>query len=539
MQMALAKMQRPRVQLYLLPVPQDSSSSLSCECHSSLQQYTQACDINTKSIERLNEFWVSYTNTTNESGLVIHPYCPYDYCHPPTTPVYINLESQEGSDSQCAFNRSGTLCGACKDGYSLVLGSSKCKKCSNRTIALILPIAVAGVLLVALILLLNLTVDVGSINGLILYTNIITAIGSAYIPFETPNYATAIIAWLNLELGFETCLYNGMDMYARTWLELAFPTYIICLVAIIIIVSERSNRFVTLLGSTNPVAVLATLILLYRLFQIIVTVLSFTVLTYPDGHSEVVWLADPNVHYLKGKHIPLFLAATGIVILGFLYTSLLTFHHVMLQCNRCLLTKWLDNTRLKSFVDAYFAPFVQGYQSWSGILLLIRAVVFFASAFNVSGDQLVNLTVVAILIFLSITGKQVCKKIYRVYTIGILETFFLLNLGVYTLGSAYIRQNGGNQVSLAYISMTLTLMMFIFIIFYHVLIVKQKLKLFTLKLNRKKSSSAINVDNERSLSVTTSTIYSNTSESTKITLSSSEVEQKSTNFTALREELLD
>lgn len=85
-----------------------SSSKTCCECHYTIQQYTQSCDIDTQSIQRLDEFWLSYTNTTNGSSTLVH----------------VNLESPEGADAQCAFHRVGTLCGGCQDGYSLVLGSS-------------------------------------------------------------------------------------------------------------------------------------------------------------------------------------------------------------------------------------------------------------------------------------------------------------------------------------------------------------------------------------------------------------------------------
>ena len=42
------------------------------------------------------------------------------------------------------------------------------------------------------------------------------------------------IAWLNLDLGIETCLYDGMDAYAKTWLQFLFPAYIWTIVIIII-----------------------------------------------------------------------------------------------------------------------------------------------------------------------------------------------------------------------------------------------------------------------------------------------------------------
>ena len=72
-------------------------------------------------------------------------------------------------DAQCNYNRSGLLCGKCKKGFSLVFGSSKCIKCSNSYISLLISFALAGIVLVVFLLVLKLTVAVGTINGL--FTN--------------------------------------------------------------------------------------------------------------------------------------------------------------------------------------------------------------------------------------------------------------------------------------------------------------------------------------------------------------------------------
>ena len=41
----------------------------------------------------------------------------------------------------------------------------------------------------------------------------------------TPTYT--FISLANLDLGIQTCFYNGMDDYAKMWLQLAFPFYLI------------------------------------------------------------------------------------------------------------------------------------------------------------------------------------------------------------------------------------------------------------------------------------------------------------------------
>ena len=53
-----------------------------------------------------------------------------------------------------------------------MFASSKCQKCSNVNLFLIIPIAVAGPLLVVMMFILNLTVTDGAINACVLYVNI-------------------------------------------------------------------------------------------------------------------------------------------------------------------------------------------------------------------------------------------------------------------------------------------------------------------------------------------------------------------------------
>ena len=85
-------------------------------------------------------FWlnVSYNSGTLER-FIHHPFCPLDYCT--SESKYINLNDP---DKQCNVNRSGLLCGKCKKGLSLVLGSSQCKECRNNYLALFIPFALVG-----------------------------------------------------------------------------------------------------------------------------------------------------------------------------------------------------------------------------------------------------------------------------------------------------------------------------------------------------------------------------------------------------------
>ena len=117
-----------------------------------------------------------YVNDTDPYRYVIYPYCPYGYCHPADDNVSINLTIPNGADAQCANNRTGVLCGGCQPNFSLSLGSSRCLPCTTywpaQLFGILLAGIVAGVLLVATLLALNLTVATGLLNGFIFYANI-------------------------------------------------------------------------------------------------------------------------------------------------------------------------------------------------------------------------------------------------------------------------------------------------------------------------------------------------------------------------------
>ena len=110
---------------------------------------------------------------------------------------------------------------------------------------------------------LNLTVSIGTINGLIFYASIVKISESTGIFF--PNgpipVLSQFIAWLNLDLGIETCFYPGMTAYHKVWLQFVFPLYIWFIIATIIVLCRYSTWLSNKIGG-NVVQVLATLILL-------------------------------------------------------------------------------------------------------------------------------------------------------------------------------------------------------------------------------------------------------------------------------------
>ena len=341
-----------------------------CVCNRKIKKFIQNCYIDDTSFERArNNFWISQTD---ETELIIHEsHCPLDYC----TDKAVNLTLSNPA-LQCDFNRNGILCGQCQKNFSLVLGSLHCIPCDNNHAVLISLFALAGMILVAIIFLFRLTVAVGTINGLLLYANVIQANNEAFFPRDKTNFFTGFISWINLDLGIETCFYEGMDIYAYSWFQFLFPFYVWSLVGCIIMACHYSQSIAKRLGQ-NPVAVLATLLLMSysKILQASIVPLSSSKLTYYNSSNgleshQIIWLYDGSIGFFKEpKHIALGLfAILSLVVFVLPYIFLLLFGHWLQGYSNWWILSWLN--RIKPFMDAYHAPYKKHTRYWTGLLLL-------------------------------------------------------------------------------------------------------------------------------------------------------------------------
>ena len=445
-----------------------------CECNSNLQPYVSDCDPKAQTITREGDFWVDFITETG--SYLIHPHCPFDYCKPSNERININLNINNGADVQCANNRSGILCGQCSISTSLSIGSSLCIQCPTYwpllTIILLIVSVLGGILFVALILLLNLTVAVGTLNGMIFYANIVAANTNSVFP---PN---VIIAWLNLEPGINICFFDGMTTYWKTWLQLAFPAYVIFLVALVILISEKSRRFSKLIGKKDPVATLATLLLLSyaKLLHTIIASLSGTILKYSTQDNVVVWLPDATIKYLSAVHIPLFITAILVLLSGIAYTV------VLFSWQWLLYFKLLNHApKLSLFIRTYHAPYTPKHRYWTGLLLVARIILYIVFAANAKDDPRINLIAIGVVVVSILIVKDFVEgrgQLYQKRTIEMLEIVCHFNLLILCIVSFFALENEAAKNIFAQISMSFTSLLLLFILLYHLsteCVIKSKL----------------------------------------------------------------
>jgi len=436
-----------------------------CVCHSKLTKYNVLCNITEQALYLLRKgtVWVnaSYFGEV-QHGFIVHSNCPFGYCNPEI--VNVNLKNP---DMQCAFNHSGVLCGACKPGLSLTLGTPQCLPCSHRYLLLLIFFAAAGILLVLFIKILNITVAEGTINGLIFYVNIVGANQAIFFPPGNMNILTVFISWLSLDFGIQTCFIKGLNGYWKTWLQFVFPVYLWVIIVVIIILSRYFSLAVRLFGN-GSVPILATLFLLSyaKLLRSIITSLSFTYLVYLDGSRTVVWSFDANVLYLSVEHVPLFLVALAfLVTLWIPYTTLLLFAQCFQKLTNYRLMHWVR--KLKPFFDANFGPFKDKHQYWVGVMLVVRAILLLMFAVNPNNTSSVNVLLTGIAALALLMYGATVASVYKKRYLTLLENSFFMNLGILALGTFYVIQVGGNQGSLVYTLVGIAFLQFLGIVAFH------------------------------------------------------------------------
>ena len=439
-----------------------------CLCTMYLKTVGVDCNIESIAIRKISSsMWLG--NYSEE--IVAHSNCPLDYCKRDSLKVDPYNQSE-----QCDYNRDGVLCGACKPGFSLMLGSSRCAKCSDTYLFLLIPFALAGAALVLLLLKCNLTVSTGTINGLIFYVNILQANRSIYFPNLNSSNALStilavIVAWLNLDLGIETCLSSNLTAYIRTWLQFIFPVYIWLMVAILIFVSRYSVTVSKFTGS-NTVSVLATLFLLSyaKILRATLNSVSATLLTGSNS-SHLVWLLDGNYSFTAWPHALLFAFAL-IMLLCYVipFTFILLLSPLLQAFSNHPVFLWVN--KVIPFIDAYQGPYKKKFRFWTGWMLLVRLVLFTAFAGNLLGNPQLNIMLILLATILLLTLWWRIGHIYREGQCfkDYLEIFYIMNLAITSAITLYfnnISENSLIQEVLVCITIGSGLLTFLLILCYH------------------------------------------------------------------------
>lgn len=399
-----------------------SENSHSCECSDQIEDSRIECNEDDFTLTVPQDLWVG----PGPGRELVIASCHFDYCLDGKRRI-----QPPKFDDQCQmeYNRTGIVCGQCLEGYSVIFGSNRCAQCSNSFLAMIIVFALLGIVLVSAISFLHITIAEGYLNGMLFYANVL----HLYLPVLTKSslgltHIFILVSFLNLNLGFELCFYNGMTALVRTGLALVFPFYIFFLMFIIVIVAKRSTKFSSWFTPYrfSAAKVFATLIVMSysSILQTCVEILGFDIIESPDG-IYYQWRIDNNQGYFREGHIIL-----GLVAI-FLLFILLPLPFLLLLEGK--LFKFRVFHRYKPLYDAVWAPFKPKFRFWVGLRLILRGPPFIFIYFIDPPNNILLLS----MFLVCLLWTQGIVKPFRGSARNALDTFFLSNLLILTLGALY------------------------------------------------------------------------------------------------------
>ena len=417
-----------------------------CQCEQFLGNSNVQCNLSATPFKfmRSGNSWFAYINNTQ--CITGTNNCPFHYCNRSDVSFHIMAP-----DRQCVANRSGILCGQCQSHLSIMLGSNHCGTCSNWYLFLLPVFAIAGIVLVAVLMILNLSVSVGTINGLLFYANMVKLNEAFFFPNASIPVMSQFISWLNLDLGIEVCLFDGLDGYWNTWLQFVFPAYLFLLTGGIIVGCRYSVWLCRLCGS-HAVPALATLFLMSytKILLTVTNALSMSQLPCKDS-ILTVWSVDGNIEYGSSEHLILVVFSCGVLIVGLAYPVLVLCAPLLERySHKCIPQhRWNPVAKFKPLLDAYGGPYKDKYRFWTGVTLMVRLILTVTFSFTSGGLAVVNAYIIISCVVGILTFWSFTKGVYTKTYLNLLEVFYVLNIFLLSTVSLATASLGSSDYQIA------------------------------------------------------------------------------------------
>ena len=387
----------------------------------------------------------------------------------------------------CINHREGPLCGKCKDGLSVVFGSQKCLRCSDKWIWTVLVQVALGPIIIYLLYALRLTLTTGTLNGIVFYAQVanggifdlLTLRNIGNIPFlGADKLAIGFLSFLNLNFGFPLCLYDGMNELWKASLSLVFPIYLLTIVVILIILSRYSTWLSNRI-SHSSVQVLITVVHLSFSKLLIAIIDVFTpAKIYTDNGYIDVWYWDGTVRYLSPEH-------RNLVI----YASLIVFPLIVPYIALLLLAKplrrSLANKYLRPVLEAIHAPYKEGKKHWFVLRLVLVIILYIIYAvYRGTNGLKIYLAFSPILILFVIWQAYV--KPFKNNFINIMDIWLMYNISFINATTWYyiITRQLYITITISVVCVLLVFINFLLILVYHLLWVTGLLAKVERKINR-------------------------------------------------------
>ena len=429
----------------------------------------------------LHGVWMGYCNSSRVHNVhLCTGDCPYGYCSQNDSsklyhPLPMNLSLLDSA--VCSPTRTGRLCGKCKANHSVYFNSWKfaCgteERCHYGALFYLLSNIIPLTLLFTIIIALNVNFTSGSVNGFILFSQILDSLeihANDIIPLPTGiQYLAAvhnfIYRFFNLDFfsleQLSFCLWKGATAMDIMMMHYATIGYAFALVLLTVFVLSRGKcarhcpRFFvkkyTLIHGLSAFFTLCYAQCTRTCFQILTTVCVFT-----EGavcSNSVVFL-DGELEPFYGEHIKY--ATVAVLLLGvivFLPPFLLLVYPLLFKIlGFCKLSEtkfanYMWRMMPIQLLDCFQNSFKDEYRFFAGLYFLYRAISLAATAFATTLTQsytLVGIQLIFVIVLHAVFQPYKEKK-HNVIDLLLFSNLALIN-GITQYNYARITESKGDS----------------------------------------------------------------------------------------------
>ena len=394
----------------------------------------------------------------------------------------------------CPPTKTGPLCSTCTTvngiKFSVVFGSSECKQCSNWWLLTLILYALAGPLLIYLLLALRLTITTGTLNGIIFYAQIIVILNIKTISTQpvvsSLHLATHVfISMLNLWLGIPLCFYNGMTELWKASLSLLFPLYLLMIVVVLIILSRFSLKISNRIAQSSVQVLVTVVHLSFTSLLTAITDIYTPINIYINDTSNPilkVWYGDGTVEYGKSGHLILMILT--FVIVGPVLLSYMS----IIVAGRPLMRVGKLREYIRPVYEAIHGPYKHNKEFFFTTRLLLILLFYTLSTLYRTGDLYKGYAIAIPIIAIYLTIEAFCKPFHKMW-LNTFNLFMIWNyLIIFCLSWYFSKINNINQTALFLTTTTVIIFLaFVVVVISHILWVtgkmaKIKRKLYILQL---------------------------------------------------------
>ena len=200
-------------------------------------------------------YWAGYINSIAANNFQV-AYCPEGYCSHETAEVSLPYSADKLNDVVCSENRHGIICAVCKNGTSVFYHTQHKFLCEKATLcSLGIPLYILSqiipvTILFVVVIVFNIQLTSGALNGFILYTQIGDTMSVTnnhfIIKFIPPIIRTFLRALTFIESifnlkffnaqPFSFCLFKGatpLDVITFEYITIAYSLFLIILTVLV------------------------------------------------------------------------------------------------------------------------------------------------------------------------------------------------------------------------------------------------------------------------------------------------------------------